>query len=1039
MTKAQISWILGFLLTLGTMPAWAGELWVLVFRGDKPAENVRVELDGNRVKTTNASGRVEFESLDGGLHRVAIGAEGDELSGFRFSSASGQNADAVVRLSEAGEEIDVSAEAYSPRESVSDRERGTVGSLVGSVTRDDTGAAVSGAQVNVAGYGLSVQTDPSGRFELELPRGVYELNLSHPSYPDETYSEVRVVASVTQQRNLSLSGAEASGAAAARADIQRVSEEMLVVGSYTPETATMLKRDSQAVIESIDSEQLGRFGDGEVVGALSRSVGITIQEDKFVFVRGLGGRYVTTSLNGASLASTDPTRRSVPLDLFPSNMMENISIQKSYSPDLPGDATGAHVELETKSYPADPIRKFSFGVEANTRVTGSSVPTDPTSGDLDFLGYDDGERDKPLLGSALQAFGESRLTPSASLLERTGESFDNKRTPDDDDAPPDVKLGASLGDSFEMGDSEFGYLAVLDYENEWSTQDNGFTETFRGGSDGTLVSNTSSEFEKATNTIDINGMLSLGLELGLNHQFRLLSMINRSTFSSVRRDQGFNEGADLIDFEGDQIEWTERALATYNLSGEHVFPNAGGLEADWTYSFSYGDRYSPDRRVTLFEQRNEGDPLQLQLGVGTTERRFEQLEDKNHEVNVNILLPFELFNRFDGSLKVGGGTIRKTREFDVDRFGFRLLGTDRTILEETNADGVLSADDILSEENIGERFVIEDRSEARDDFEADWAITWGYLEAMFESQRFQVNGGLRIENSEQVLDTFRETTGRPQKISLDQSENLPSAAFTWFLNEDMQIRLAASETVARPDFKELSNATFIDPIFNFVVQGNSNLKISQITNLDLRWEWFFNSNDNLTLGVFYKDIDDPIEQVFQNISSSAEPNRIFTNQESAELTGVEFNFRKEVALDASYTQSLFLGLNATVIDSEVKLGGAAAQSEGVDERDLQNQAKNTLNVQFGYDHLGAGHQVTLLYNRVGDRISDGGGAQLPPVVEEPFNSLNLVYEYSGLRNIVLKSEVNNLLDDTREFTQGGQTFRKFEPGVGVEFELTWEF
>jgi len=1033
MTKPLWPWLLGIVLAAGAGPSWAGELWVYVFRGDDPAQNVQVELDGGEARSAGTSGQVRFEALASGTHRVVIRAQGDELHSFRFSSAPGQNADALVRLAEPDGEVDVTVEAYDPRESVLERENAAVGRLVGSVRRAGTGAPVPGAEITVPPYAYTAETDQSGRFEIELPRGVYELAVAHPRYPDQAVGEVRVVASVTQQTSLTLAPADVPDSAPV-SGVQGPIEEVVVIGRYVSDTATARKRDALAVTEYIDSEQLARFGDSDVAAALGRTVGVTIEEDKFVFVRGLGGRYTMTSLNGASLASTDPTRRTVPLDLFPAGMLERISIQKSYSPDMPGDATGAHVELVTKSYPAEPVREVSVGIKAGTRITGSSVPTDPTSGDLDFLGYDDDERELPILVKGFQAFNDPDLPlPDApeSLVELAGESFNNELVPDDDDAAPDLDLGITVGDSFEIGDNELGYLAVLDYSNGWSIQDNGFSQTFRRETEG-LVLNSTTDFEKATNTIDINGMLSLGAQVGLNHEFRLVSMLNRSTFSSVRRDSGLNEGADLR-FTEDQIEWTERTLATQSVSGEHFFPDARDLEVNWTYAYTFADRFSPDRRTVLFQEQREGRGLELEPERGNTERRFEELEDRNHEFNADVLLPLEFGNTLSGSAKVGGGIIRKDREFEVERFGFRLRGNDRSILLEDDPERILGPD------NIGPLFVLEDRSEPRDNFDADWDINWGYVMGTLESQRFQVTAGVRVEESDQVLDTFNEITGQPEVVDLQQTDTMPSVGLTWFMNDDMQVRLGFSETVARPDFKELSNARFVDPLFNFVVQGNADLQISQVTNVDLRWEWFFGGQDNLTIGLFYKDIDDPIERVFRNISSSAEPDRIFRNQQSADLRGVEFNLRKEFALDASFTQSLFFGLNASVIDSEVTLDPQTAVSEDQSERSLQDQADNTLNVQLGYDHLSAGHQVTLLYNRVGDRISEGGGGGLPEVVEEPFHALDLVYEYTGLENFVLQGKVKNLLDDSITFTQGGEIFRELDPGVGFDLEVKWQF
>jgi TonB-dependent receptor len=298
---------------------------------------------------------------------------------------------------------------------------------------------------------------------------------------------------------------------------------------------------------------------------------------------------------------------------------------------------------------------------------------------------------------------------------------------------------------------------------------------------------------------------------------------------------------------------------------------------------------------------------------------------------------------------------------------------------------------------------------------------------------WQVIVGARYESYEQTTDTFSlQGEQGPVRSLIDEDSLLPSIGVNWFITDTNQLRLALSQTVARPDFKEAANATFYDNEFNFRVRGNPFLEISEIINADLRWEWYLSEMDSLSVALFYKDMDKPIERVVQAASGTAGNSRTFQNSDAAELYGIEVDGRFEFLLGDGYDQTLFLAFNAAFIESEV-----TAQNQP--NRALQGQPEYTANLIIGYDSLSTGHQLTVLLNQNGKSIADVGVSGQPDVLLEPRLDLNIVYRFDVSDALTFKAKFENLLDAEVEYTQGGQTFQVYNRGPTIQLGLDWQF
>jgi TonB-dependent receptor len=451
---------------------------------------------------------------------------------------------------------------------------------------------------------------------------------------------------------------------------------------------------------------------------------------------------------------------------------------------------------------------------------------------------------------------------------------------------------------------------------------------------------------------------------------------------------------------------------------------------DWQGTASRADRYAPDRRDARFDIL-DGDGI-YDLRTGNVVRRYDELADANFDFSTDAEHVF-VNSRSNASVKVGIQAISRERDSDSDSYGFQggLIGV------ETNAPN-LDVNDVINDATItgdtATGFTFQDKTLLSDSYEADMTLNSAYVsfDTVFNN-RFQLVAGVRREDYEQTTDTFSLQGAQDSvRSNLRESSTLPSLTLNWMGSGDNQVRFSASQTVARPDFKETSNATFYDREFDFRVRGNPLLKVSDVTNYDLRWERYFSGQESVSIALFMKDMDNPIERIVQPASGTAGNSRTFQNADSATISGIEIDARKDFSLNQSFTKSLYFAANASVIDSEVTLIGGATRA-------LQGAPEYSFNLILGYDDISRGQELTLLFNQSGDTIVDVGVSGQPDIVEEPRLSIDLNYRYYVSETLTIRVKVEDLLDTEIEFTQGGRIFQKYNTGQKFQAGVDWNF
>lgn len=1011
------------LVFVSSMASAADELVLNAFEDGSPASGLEAVLDGEITEFLNDKGTATFD-IGAGPHTMELLLAGIEVHKFSFSVAAGQLVDITVSLSATGE-AEHFVETYFPTETARDRAAAPKGNLSGVVRND--GAALVGATVAVSKVGTTLTTGDDGSFAAELPRGVYTLTITHPELDGPQTEQVRVVSGITKGLRLAYGGlGDAAG------DV----EEVVVTGTFDPTAFGESEQFSVNIIETLGIEEISRFGDSDVAASVVRVPSVTVQGSKFVFIRGLGGRYITTTLNGATLPSTNPTRREVPLDLFPSNIVKQLDVKKSFLAGMPGESTGGNLVINTRTFPEEQAGKLSFNLGYTSGLTGDDVAFDPSNGDYDFFGFDDGSRNEPggvvaiadLLAcdpcqDSINDDQERGLRQIGALLLRDNLDLGSES------AQPDLSLGLNYGDVFDIAGNEAGFFVAGNFKNGWSQREDGISRSYNPLPGGGLDLFDDLAFRQASNTIEASGLMSLGLNVG-DSSYQSTSLVSRTTEAVTRVSQGRDGDSGEQTFRY-TIDWSERQFLSQQIAGEHVVGAGGGLIANWQATGSHARRYAPDRREVRFDLEGNDNIFNLQLG--NLIRRFDDLTDTNVDVSGGLEY---LFDNSLGEATAEAGAQIITRERDSESRTFNFRGQEGSFDDSApnlRASDVINAGNITGDPSTGIAF--NEATLPSDSYTAtlDLNSIYGGFSQRFLSA-YQVIVGVRYEDFEQIINTFDIGDGAPIRNPLDEGILLPSLSLNWEINNRQQLRFAASKTVSRPDFRERSNATFYDAEFDFRVRGNPNLIISEIVNLDLRWEMYFSDTESVSVALFQKSIDDPIERVLQPASGTAGNSRTFQNAEKADVIGIEFDGRQEFNLNSSGTRSIFVTLNASLIDSEIQLLGG-------EERQLQGQPDYTANLVVGYDDFAGGvrHEVTALFNQSGETLVDVGLTGLPGVIEQPRLALNLNYKAFLTDSLVLRAKVGNLLDEAVEFTQGGQVLQEYKRGVTLQAGIDWSF
>lgn len=909
-----------------------------------------------------------------------------------------------------------------------------------SVFDNENGEPLIGANVIISGTTTGDVTDLDGKTSLEgLEEGTYSLQVSYVSYQPQTIEEVVVendkIATLTVRLQPESIGLDE---VVVQANAIRSTESALLT----------VQKKSSKVLDAISSEQFSRNGDNDAASAVKRVTGITIEGGKYIYVRGLGDRYSKTILNGATIPGLDPNKNSVQLDLFPSNLIDNIIVYKTFSPDLPGDFSGGLVDIATKDFPDRFTLQVSGSLGYNPQVNLNNDFLTYEGGNTEWLGFDDGFRDLPkaLRGLSQDDFPQP-IRSEYDEIDRITKSFENRQFSPDTKSPfLDHRTSISLGNQKKVFGKDFGFVGSVSYNKSHDFYGNGFTGRYRGASSGltSLESNRAYLLDdyKSDETVVWGAILNSALKLNNFNKVKLNLMYNKAGVKTTRLQSGLwdnrsNQIEPAERYETYSLLYQERSLATGQVIGEHNLKNLGNIEIKWLSSYTLSDQNEPDLRFFPSDYTvNENDTSFRVSNLDRPSRYYRNMTEFNWDNKLDITIPVSLWNDLAGKIKFGGAYTVKEREFREDRYEYSTNGR--------RFNG--STEDFFSDANLG---VLEDGSlgmflsnftELRNNYDAEQKIYAGYL--MVESsltKKLKMTGGVRYEETAQNLLAFNGSEGE-----ISTKDFLPAVNLTYEVIDNMNIRLAYSKTLARPSFREFAPLQTFNFLGDFVQVGNPNLKRTLIHNYDFRWEMYPTANEYVGVSLFYKDFRNPIENTLSTASTNTA--YIYNNVGQAKVQGVEIELKKNLDFIAYFLKNFKVGTNLSLIKSEVELTEEELfatknfNPDAESTRDLYNQSPFILNANITYDNIELGTQVNATYNVFGERLVLVS-TDLPYVYEQPRPELNLNIKQSLSDRWVLKLSANNLLNPLYEqkmdFKGIDYTFQDYR--VGRSFSLGFNF
>jgi outer membrane receptor protein involved in Fe transport len=819
-----------------------------------------------------------------------------------------------------------------------------------------------------------------------------------------------------------------------------------------------ITRAAPQVVSILSSEEIARTGEGNIAGALGRVTGLSVVGNGYVYVRGLGDRYSLALLNGSPLPSPEPLKRVVPLDLFPSSVISSSLVQKTYSANFPGEFGGGVINLTTKAAPQDGFVAVTAGGSWDSETTNQLGYTYYGSGS-DWTGYDNGTRDIP---PALQNFfdsgarissGDVDTVPIAQQLINGNNSVVQRW----ENLPANFSGNVSAGKSWDVGsDATFGVIATAGYSNKWSTR--GAINQTSLDSD---LANYESDFYRITteNRLVANALLGLGFEFGEN-QLRWTSLYIHDTIKSVRFGEGNRHGTDWTYLQ-QNTGWYERQLFDTQVVGEFEFTPELNLDLRGAYAKS--QRTAPDEIAFEYVRTNiAGDPFGSYFI-----NRLNNGQSGNAEIS---------FSDLDENLWSGGADLSYRLSSNITAtIGYAYTKTDRTSYRRDfqftapsdfpEGIGLLRPDLLLQPTNI-EFFGIDlvETNEGNPAFEATLENHAGYAKVDLQlTDTLSIDAGVRYETAKEIvspLQVFTVPGSSTAATALDNAYWLPTATVTWNFIPEMQVRLNASKTIARPQFRELLFQFYFDPDSNRQYRGNPLLQDSKLTNAEARWEWYFGPDQRLSAAGFYKKIDRPIESFITGTDFITS----FANAPRATLMGGEFELQKYFGLSDwggfFQTRRFVLVGNYTYTTSKLKVsatdttavypasGGALATDYFVDGAPLTGQSQHIANVQIGLEDEDKLSQQTILLTYASRRVVSRGlnNSGQPDVIERPGLRLDFVarqgIDLFGLAT-EWKFEARNILGRKHEEFQSNGTNRvdwnTYDVGTTLALSVTLNF
>lgn len=888
------------------------------------------------------------------------------------------------------------------------------GKITGKVVDGEFNDVLAFANVLIKGIQKGTTSDFDGNYTLELDPGAYTIVFSFIGYDSKQLTEVLVKKGQVTDLNITLNPSSAL-----------LSEVVITTTARrnTEESVLNLQKNSATLMDGLSIESIKKTGASSIASAIKSVPGVSVQEGKFVFVRGLGDRYTKSILNGMDIPGLDPDKNTIQMDIFPTNILENIIIIKSASAELPADFTGGVVDIITKDFPTKKQMQFSMSGGFNPSMHFQDNYVNYKGSSTDFLGFDNGTRALPV--NKLQRIPNPAAQNNGSL-ESITRALDPNLATETNTSSPDFSFGFSYGNQFKIGDNKLGFIASIDYKNTTS-----FYEGFENGIYQKPEERDSYNLRfdrRQRGDFGANNVLA-SLLTGLTYKtekskysLNVLHIQNGESRAALFDQQ--TEISNSINVVKDNLEYTERSISNLLFSGKHTNQDAS-FTTDWKIAPTLTRVNDKDVRLTTFIEDQNGN-FTISSDAGFPTRIWRDLQEVNAVGKIDFNKKYNLFDK-KASFKFGGLYSYKQREYSIYSYEVAFLNLSPTEFR-GDPNAILASDNIWTRSSNSGSF-IRGNFEPANSFDANQNTASAYISNEFNLlNNLRAIFGLRVEYFSSFF-TGQNNSGSlvfNNEQLLDELDFFPSINLIYEFKDNTNFRGSYSKTTARPSFKEKTLVQISDLLTGTLFLGNIDLVPSYIDNFDFRFEVFGEESQMFAVSSFYKSFKNPIELVAYSVTA---PNQ-FTprNSESAQVYGLEFEVRKHFGFITAGLKDLSLNLNVSIIESQIKMNKGenqefesrqtfARDGEVIDDtRELQGQSPFLVNAGLNYNNQSIGLETGVFYNVQGKTLEVVGFGKNPDVYVQPFNNINfnLSKTIGKEKKSHITLKVDNILDEKRQ-------------------------
>jgi len=916
------------------------------------------------------------------------------------------------------------------------------GELIGIVLDKEYNDVLPFVNVIVKNSSAGTTTDFEGNYGLKLDEGSYTVVFSFIGYETIEINEVAIKAGQILELNISIG------------PLENELEEVIVKTNTKQNTESSLlnvQKKSINLMDAVSAQTFSKIGASNSAKAVKSVTGVSVQGGKYVYVRGLGDRYSKSILNGVDIPGLDPDRNTIQMDIFPTNILDNIQIVKSFTANYPADFTGGVVNIVTKDFSNKEEYSVSLGAEYNPNMHFNSNYLSSASSKTDVFGFDNGQRNMPISRDT-KIPSPSDNNPALSYLTSV---FDQEMKAKKETSYMNTNFGFTASNQYDVGsNNKIGYLASFSYRNDYV-----FYEGYETGN--YLKDQNSSEYELQTNkhqvgdlghnNVLLSGMAGLTFKTDKS-KYNLKGLHIQNGISSAgyfKQEVVFDDAVTLFK---DNIEYKQSQLTNVLLSGKHSNKD-GSWNMEWKLSPTYSKIEDKDVRVAPFQyEEGEENPYTISpSSAGSPSRIWRELEEINAVAKLDFTKRHTLFNK-TARLLFGGNYTYKQRDFGIDLYNFGIQNGDGAIFN-GDADAILDPKYIWTTNTKQGTYLI-GNYEPTNTYDSNQNVIGGYISEEFQiSDKLRSIIGVRFEKFDLTYsgqNNQGDIIYDEEKI-LDKTDFFPSVNLIFGLNDETNIRGSYGRTTARPSFKEASIAQIYDPISTITFNGNIDIQPTYIDNFDLRYERYGEKAQMVAFSLFFKNFTDPIEMTyFLSSPSNIEPN----NLGSAMVYGLEFELRKNFDFITEKLKDLSINMNFSLINSELEMGEDELTARRLslrdgenleDTRELQGQSPYLINVGLNYANDN-GWQTNLYYNVQGKTLAVVGTGSVPDAYTMPFHSLDLIVNksFGKGKGSNINFSLKNLLNDDKEvryqsYKAQDQIFEKFSPGRGFSIGYSYKF